>query len=344
MIYECPTHRESSRFFFFFFWYIIIAVPARSRRSHSRARFRLNESINQRFMKLFFFGSIWTSSMLSKKVNERRESIMRANEILSSLTCIIYKAMNNIFIMKVMRQLKTVPTLKLVYDVAGKRREQRRRESAKTKTLYKLWNRKSLNNCWTEPRTERRVKIVFKEKKRREIAEKSIPLVLIFPFHFGWHDDSSPFFYFFASSSFGVVQYGWRRFLARSLARFVPAVLFVRLVPVYIWMAMKSEIVEDLFKIMFRKFSKTKIIVFQNVNFMLNLLNSYDGSRRRRHRQQSPSDQQSRRNRKTHYHEKTETVRVRVSLFTQKFFKFSLSTMFEQVKTHFNCREYNECW
>jgi hypothetical protein len=78
-------------------------------------------------------------------------------------------------------------------------------------------------------------------------------------------------------------------------------------------MALKSEILEELLKIMLKKFIKTKIIVFQNVNFMLNLLNSYDGSRRRRHRQQSPNDQ-SRRLRKVHHHnEKTETVRAKVS-------------------------------
>lgn len=109
----------------------------------------------------------------------------------------------------------------------------------------------------------------------------------------------------------------WLKTLSSSLTLFARSYADVSVV----CMAMKSEIVEDLLKIMFRKFSKTKIIVFQNVNFMLNLLNSYDGSRRRRHRQQSHnSDQQSRRHRKAHHHEKTETVRVRVSRYFYFYF------------------------
>lgn len=88
---------------------------------------------------------------------------------------------------------------------------------------------------------------------------------------------------------------------------------------------MKSEIVVELLKIMLRKFIKTKIIVCQNVNFVFNLLNSYDGSRRRRdrskrsHNRQSPEpdSKQQRRHRKPlnqhHNAEKNEIVRVKVS-------------------------------
>lgn len=84
---------------------------------------------------------------------------------------------------------------------------------------------------------------------------------------------------------------------------------------------MKSEIVVELLKIMLRKFIKTKIIVSQNVNFIFNLLNSYDGSRRRRdrskrsHHRQSPEPdtKQQRRHRKPHNADKTEAVRAKVS-------------------------------
>ena len=87
----------------------------------------------------------------------------------------------------------------------------------------------------------------------------------------------------------------------------------------FIRITMKSEIVVELLKIMFRKFIKTKIIVCQNVNFMFNLLNSYDGSRRRRdrskrsHFRQSPEidSKQQRRHRKPHHN--GEAVREKVS-------------------------------
>lgn len=89
-------------------------------------------------------------------------------------------------------------------------------------------------------------------------------------------------------------------------------------------MAMKSEIVIQLLKIMLRKFLKTKIIVCQNVYFMINFLNSYDGSRRRRdrskrsHHGQSPENdvKQQRRHRKptsNYSREKNEAVRAKVS-------------------------------
>lgn len=84
---------------------------------------------------------------------------------------------------------------------------------------------------------------------------------------------------------------------------------------------MKSEIVIELLKIMLRKFLKTKIIVWQNVNFMLNFLNSYDGSRRRRDRSKrslhrlSPEQdvKQQRRHRKPTNAEKIEAARAKVS-------------------------------
>ena len=83
-------------------------------------------------------------------------------------------------------------------------------------------------------------------------------------------------------------------------------------------MIMKGEIVIQLLKIMLRKFIKTKIIVCQNVNFMLNLINSYDGSRRRRdrskrsHHRQSPEGEikQQRRHRKP---QNSEAARAKVS-------------------------------
>lgn len=90
-------------------------------------------------------------------------------------------------------------------------------------------------------------------------------------------------------------------------------------------MTMKSEIFIELLKIMLRKFIKTKIIVCQNVNFMLNLFNSYDGSRRRRdrskrsHHRQSPEPdtKQQRRYRKPPNHHNAEkngeVVRTKVS-------------------------------
>lgn len=88
---------------------------------------------------------------------------------------------------------------------------------------------------------------------------------------------------------------------------------------------MRSEIVSELLTMMLRKFIKTKIIVCQNVNFMLNLLNSYDGSRRRRdrskrsHHRQSPEQdvKQQRRHRKPLNGEKTEAVRSKVSRFAR---------------------------
>lgn len=106
---------------------------------------------------------------------------------------------------------------------------------------------------------------------------------------------------------------------------------------------MKSEIVVELLKIMFRKFIKTKIIVCQNVNFMLNLLNSYDGSRRRRdrskrsHRRQSlePESKQQRRHRKPH--QNGEAVRAKVS--QRNCFYFSTPI---KRKTHFMVREKKE--
>lgn len=84
---------------------------------------------------------------------------------------------------------------------------------------------------------------------------------------------------------------------------------------------MKSEIVVEALRIMLRKFIKTKIIVCQNVNFMLNLINSYDGTRRRRdrskrslHRQSPEQDvKQQRRHRKPINGEKPEAVRAKVS-------------------------------
>lgn len=86
-------------------------------------------------------------------------------------------------------------------------------------------------------------------------------------------------------------------------------------------MAMKSEIVVEVLKIMLKKFTKTKIIVYQNVNLVLNLLNSYDGSRRRRdrskrsHHRQShePDTKQQRRHRKPLNHQNGEAVRAKVS-------------------------------
>jgi hypothetical protein len=87
---------------------------------------------------------------------------------------------------------------------------------------------------------------------------------------------------------------------------------------------MKSEIVIELLNIMLRKFIKTKIIVCQNVNFMLNLLNSYDGSRRRRdrskrsHNRQSPEQpdvKQQRRHRKPLNQNSEKTERAKVSSF-----------------------------
>jgi hypothetical protein len=88
---------------------------------------------------------------------------------------------------------------------------------------------------------------------------------------------------------------------------------------------MKSEIVIELLTMMLRKFIKTKIIVCQNVNFMLNLINSYDGSRRRRdrskrsHHRQSPEQdvKQQRRHRKPLNGEKPEAVRAKVSRFAE---------------------------
>lgn len=102
-------------------------------------------------------------------------------------------------------------------------------------------------------------------------------------------------------------------------------------------MTMKSEIVIQLLKIMLRKFLKTKIIVCQNVYFMINFLNSYDGSRRRRdrskrsHHGQSPENdvKQQRRHRKptsNYSREKNEAVRAKVSL---QFFSNQLN------ETHF---------
>jgi hypothetical protein len=41
-------------------------------------------------------------------------------------------------------------------------------------------------------------------------------------------------------------------------------------------MAMKGELLVDLLKNMFKKLTKTKVIVKRNVNFMLNLFYSYD--------------------------------------------------------------------
>lgn len=84
---------------------------------------------------------------------------------------------------------------------------------------------------------------------------------------------------------------------------------------------MKSETVVELLNIMLKKFIKTKIIVCQNVTFMLNLLNSYDGSRRRRdrskrsHHRQSPEPdtKQQRRHRKPLTHQNGEAVRAKVS-------------------------------
>lgn len=85
---------------------------------------------------------------------------------------------------------------------------------------------------------------------------------------------------------------------------------------------MKSEIVVERLEIMLRKFLKTKIIVSQNVNFILTLLNSYDGSRRRRDRskrshRQSPDNEvkQQRRQRKAFNADKHEAARAKVSVF-----------------------------
>lgn len=103
---------------------------------------------------------------------------------------------------------------------------------------------------------------------------------------------------------------------------------------------------------MFRKFKKTKIIVCQNVNFLLNLLNSYDGSRRRRdrskrsHRRQSlePDTKQQRRHRKPLNHQNGEAVRAKVS---QRNFYFSTpikrKTHFMGRKTQKKCFIIN-CW
>lgn len=93
--------------------------------------------------------------------------------------------------------------------------------------------------------------------------------------------------------------------------------------------AMKSEIVIELLKIMLRKFLKTKIIVWQNVNLILDFLNSYDGSKRRRdrskrslHRQSPEQDvKQQRRHRKPTNAEKLEAARAKVSL--NRFFQLN---------------------
>jgi hypothetical protein len=65
-------------------------------------------------------------------------------------------------------------------------------------------------------------------------------------------------------------------------------------------MAMKSEIVVDFVMTMFKKLTKTKLMVKRNVNYMLNLIYSYDIPQRneRYQRRSLESDKKSRRHRK----------------------------------------------
>lgn len=65
-------------------------------------------------------------------------------------------------------------------------------------------------------------------------------------------------------------------------------------------MAMKGEIVVDLVLTMFKKLIKTKLVVKRNVNYMLNLIYSYDIPQRneRYQRRSLESDKKSRRHRK----------------------------------------------
>lgn len=132
-----------------------------------------------------------------RKWTERTESIhiMQAHEILSSLTCIIYKAMNNIFIMKVMRQIENSANIGNLWVAKKRRRRETERES-NYRVIMKL---KSLNN-WTlnlDRHTEHETSencfcSEGRTHKIKSTVKNRSPSCLYFHFILasGWHDDS----------------------------------------------------------------------------------------------------------------------------------------------------------